>query len=134
MMPRLGKRFSEQWHQDLLSAESHQHPSMPASMSMDSTFGANWKSDDPWCRPVTQRIMSALMEEHVVVEDKRLRDEATGEQLKPFDPSPHDYERLEERIKGELKFLGLLGEEEEVLFFRSSLSLACKPQYQQPPT
>ena len=114
MMPRLGKRFSEQWHQDLLSAESHQNPNLPASMSMDSTFGANWKSNDPWCRPVTQRIMSALVEELGVGEDRRHRDEATGDQLKPFEPSPHDYERLEERIKGELKFLGLLGEEEEV--------------------
>jgi len=113
IVPKLGTQFMKQWQDDVLAAEgSGAGPSSPSSYVGEAgVYGAHWRSDDPYCRPVTQRILAALIEENII-ETPRIKEEEKSEAAKPVAQTAEDYERLEERIKEELKVLGLLGEDE----------------------
>jgi len=90
------------------------------------------KPEEIWCKTVTQRILSSLIDEHVIVDTDMasMEEDDNGntnsvtvngsshntrsEGWRFSNPAPIEYERLEDRIREELKYFGLLDDEPEI--------------------
>ncbi|KAF9970198.1 Transcriptional regulator [Actinomortierella ambigua] len=79
----------------------------------------NIEQDEVSCGPLTERILSSLVAENVIDSSDIKQDDdsaaagpAAGSQPPRGPPNPCNYAELEERMKRELRYIGLLGDDE----------------------
>ncbi|KAG0374462.1 Transcriptional regulator [Mortierella sp. AD032] len=131
MIPPLGRHYQEAWAEEdrsLLpfdgyesrrnSVDSIKEPTLSRNTVYSQPFeltDENIDQDEVSCGPLTERIICSLISEEVA----DAKDFAQEEEARGASPSPaaaqsntRNYAELEERIKRELRYIGLLGNEE----------------------
>ncbi|KAF9582172.1 Transcriptional regulator [Lunasporangiospora selenospora] len=130
LIPPLGKHYLDVWAEEertLLpfdgsygsrrnSVDSTKEPSQSRNYVNNTPFeltDENIEQEDISCGPLTERIISSLILEDVV-DPKELKTDEDQPDPAPIvhQSNPRNYAELEERIKRELRYIGLLGNEE----------------------
>ncbi|KAI7816550.1 histone acetyltransferases subunit 3-domain-containing protein [Gamsiella multidivaricata] len=132
LIPPLGKHYLDVWAEEdraLMPYDGYESRRSSVDLVKDSTPSRNTVYNQPFeltdenidqdevsCGPLTERILCSLISEDVV-DSKELKQDDDP----PPSPSPaqtgvqstaRNYAELEERIKRELRYIGLLGNEE----------------------
>ena len=110
LIPKLGKYYLKRWtEEDMyvidISERYHGYGEPPLDSDHEEL-----DKESGWCRPLTERIISALADENFIPPVEELEDEALGQSYNI--PTASEFETLEERIKEELRFIGLIDEDE----------------------
>ncbi|KAF9155171.1 Transcriptional regulator [Mortierella sp. AD011] len=133
LIPPLGRHYLDTWAEEdraLLPFDGHESRRSSVDIVKDTTPSRNTVYNQPFeltdenidqdevsCGPLTERIICSLITEDVV-DAKEVKDD--DEQMEPSAPSAsastqsnaRNYAELEERIKRELRYIGLLGNDE----------------------
>jgi len=126
MIPPLGKHYLDSWAEEersLMPFDGYESRRNSVDSLKDTTSSRNNVSSTPFelteenidqddisCGPLTERLLSSLIAEEVVA-PKEVKD-GNDDQNQEVQPSARNYAELEERIKRELRYIGLLGNEE----------------------
>ncbi|KAG0198748.1 Transcriptional regulator [Mortierella sp. GBA30] len=131
LIPPLGKHYLDAWAEEdrsLIPFDGFESRRNSVDSTKDPTPSRNTVYNQPFeltdenidqdeisCGPLTERIICSLISEEVV-EAKEIKqdDESSGSSTAPatVQASARNYAELEERIKRELRYIGLLGNEE----------------------
>ncbi|KAG0056913.1 Transcriptional regulator [Gryganskiella cystojenkinii] len=125
MIPPLGKHYIDAWAEEDRSLmpfegfESRRNSvdslkdTAPSRNLVNSTpfelTDENLEQDEVSCGPLTERLLSSLIAEEVI-EPKEVKDDE--DEQNTVQSGPQNYAELEERMKRELRYIGLLGNEE----------------------
>ncbi|KAG0223594.1 Transcriptional regulator [Actinomortierella wolfii] len=137
LIPPLGKHYLDVWAEEERSlmpsfdGYDSRRNSIESGSNKDATPSRNIVSNIPFeltdenieqdevsCGPLTERILSSLVAENVIDPSEIKQDDdstsattsATPQPRGP--PNPCNYAELEERMKRELRYIGLLGDDE----------------------
>lgn len=110
LIPPLGTHYSELWHETTEETpppkqEASQRPRESAEVLNDD----NLQTDSVSCGPLTSRLLSAFIKEEEVGIDGEDIETAEKEKMSRVAAFRMDYTELEDKMAGELSFIGLLG-------------------------
>ncbi|CAI5757550.1 unnamed protein product [Candida verbasci] len=118
IIPKLGKFYADVWAEEdstllsKLNSPAFQQPqfdSYKAKGKLDEINDSNLYSEDISCGPLSSRLLSALFSTHEV-EEEEMKDEVAAqinsEEYK-LNTEVNDFQSLEERLKRELKYIGI---------------------------
>jgi transcriptional adapter 3 len=125
LVPPLGKHYLDMWAEEdkaSLAAESPAKPVKKPKGKQQRADDAATLPVDSYCGQFTERVISALMEEGVPPGVDMEKNDSAGSTQAIRDPSREELYNIEERMRRELCYVGLLDEADvRYLFICSSL-------------
>ncbi|KAG0328314.1 Transcriptional regulator [Dissophora globulifera] len=128
LIPPLGKHYIEAWAEEdraLMPYDGYESRRSSVDLTKDQTPSRNTVYSQPFeltdenieqdevsCGPLTERIICSLIAEDVVDPTDIKQDEDSSSSSAGTQSNARNYAELEERLKRELRFVGLLGDEE----------------------
>ncbi|KAI9342154.1 histone acetyltransferases subunit 3-domain-containing protein [Pilaira anomala] len=117
IIPPLGRHYTDVWSEDELPAMSRSHSPATSSSShdnlryVDQITEDHLYKDDITCGNLTERLLSSLVPDDniTIVEDE---DDIYYNYDPVGKPPYHDIAQFEERLKSELRYAGLFGEDD----------------------
>jgi len=130
LIPPLGRHYLESWAEEdraLMPYDGYESRRSSVDLVKENAPSRNMVCNQPFeltdenieqdevsCGPLTERIICSLIAGEVA-EAKELKqddDQAAGLAASGIQPGPKNYAELEERMKRELRYVGILGNEE----------------------
>ncbi|GAA5796595.1 hypothetical protein HPULCUR_001968 [Helicostylum pulchrum] len=115
IIPPLGRHYTDVWSEDELPAMSRSHSPATSSSShenlryVDQITDDHLFKDDITCGNLTERLLSSLVpDDNITI----VEDEDDVYNYDPVGKPYHDIAQFEERLKSELRYAGLFGEDD----------------------